>query len=88
VPSYLAALTLPRTIHRGRRFCGRLLALDSRCSVGSPDSPVNYSGARPGIPESGWFIIVRHGAPYTVLWHTGQSGAPIFSTLKDLLRFF
>jgi hypothetical protein len=28
-------------------------------SDGTPDSPVNYSGARPGIPESGWFGVVR-----------------------------
>ena len=63
VPSNFAALTLLRTIHRGRRFCRRPLALDSRCSTGSPDSPVNYSRARPGIPESGWFGVVRPGAP-------------------------
>jgi hypothetical protein len=60
----------------------------SCCSAGSPDSPVNYSRACPGIPESDWFITVRPGTPDTVRWHTGQSGAPIFSTLKDLLRFF
>jgi hypothetical protein len=27
----------------------------SHCSVGSPDSPVNYSGGCPGIPNSDWF---------------------------------
>jgi hypothetical protein len=57
-------------------------------SDGTSDSPKNYSGACSGILESGWFITVRPGAPDTVRWHTGQSGAPIFSTLKDLLRFF
>jgi hypothetical protein len=36
---------------------------DSHCSAGSPDSPVNYSGACPEIPESGWFGLVRPGAP-------------------------
>jgi hypothetical protein len=49
---------------------------------------MNYSGTRPGIPESGWFGVVRLGAPDTVRWHTGQSGAPFYSTLKFLLRFF
>jgi hypothetical protein len=71
VPSDFAALTLPRTVHRGRCFCSRPLALDSRCYAGSPDSPVNYSGAHPGILESGWFITVRPGAPDTVRWHIG-----------------
>jgi hypothetical protein len=47
---------------------------DSRCSVGSPDSPMNYSGARLRFPESGWLTPVRS-------WCTGQSGAPFFSTL-------
>jgi hypothetical protein len=32
-------------------------------SGGTPDSPVNYSGARRRIPESGWFGVVRPGAP-------------------------
>jgi hypothetical protein len=27
---------------------------------------VNYIGARPGIPESGWFGVVWPGAPDTV----------------------
>jgi hypothetical protein len=53
VSSDFAALTLQRIVHRGRRFCSQPLALDSRYSAGSPDSSVNYSGARPGIHESG-----------------------------------
>jgi hypothetical protein len=32
---------------------------ESRCSVGSPDSPVNYSGACLHFLESGWFEVVR-----------------------------
>jgi hypothetical protein len=38
------------------------VALDSRYSavtLDTPDSPVNYSGARPEKPESGKFEIVR-----------------------------
>jgi hypothetical protein len=38
----------------------------SRCSTGTLDSLVNYSGARPGIPESGWFEVVWPSAPDTV----------------------
>jgi hypothetical protein len=37
----------------------------SRCSTGTPDSSVNYSGARLSFPESGWFIFVR-------TWCTGH----------------
>jgi hypothetical protein len=37
----------------------------SRCSAGTPDSPVNYSGARLSFPESGSFIFVR-------TWCTGR----------------
>jgi hypothetical protein len=48
---------------------------------------VNYSGARLRFPESGWLELVWPGAPDTVLWHTGQSGAPVHNTLKSLLRF-
>jgi hypothetical protein len=64
-------------------FCRRPLARSSRCSAGtldSPvlplDSPVNYSGAAPRIPEGGEFGAEFPGAPDTVRWHTGQSGAP------------
>jgi hypothetical protein len=44
------------------------VALDSRCSTGTPDSPVNYSGARPQKPESGWFELYGPGAPDTVFF--------------------
>jgi hypothetical protein len=45
-------------------------------SAGTPDSPVNYSGAPLEIPEGSEFVFDRPGAPDTVRWHTGQSGAP------------
>jgi hypothetical protein len=35
------------------------VALESRCSAGAPDSPGNYSGARPQKPEGGEFAVVR-----------------------------
>jgi hypothetical protein len=37
---------------------------------------VNYSGAAPGKPEGEEFELIHPGAPDTVRWHTGQSGAP------------
>jgi hypothetical protein len=57
-------------------------------SSGTPDSPVNYSGARLQIPESGWFGVVRP-------WCTGHCSVAhrtvrcaIFSTLKFFAPFF
>jgi hypothetical protein len=43
----------------------RPLAWISRCSAGTPDSPVNYSGVCLLKPESGWFNPVR-------AWCTGH----------------
>jgi hypothetical protein len=51
-------------------------ARSSRCSAGTPDSPVNYSGAPSDFPEGSEFSFECPGAPDTVRWHTGQSGAP------------
>jgi hypothetical protein len=45
-------------------------------SGGTPDSPVNYSGAPLRIPEGRDLSLESPGAPDTVRWHTGQSGAP------------
>jgi hypothetical protein len=56
--------------------CRRPLALCSHYSAGTPDSPMNYSGAAPRIPEGGKFRVWFPGAPDTVRWHTGQSDAP------------
>jgi hypothetical protein len=53
-----------------------IVALVAVALLGAPDSPVNYSGARPQKPEDGEFAAVGPGAPNTVRWHTGQSGAP------------
>jgi hypothetical protein len=51
----------------------------------SPDSPVNYGGARLKKTESGWFELYGPGAPDTVRWCTRQSGVPFLRTLKFLL---
>jgi hypothetical protein len=52
-----------------RGLCSRLLAL---ATVGSPDSPVNYSRTPLCFPESSCFTAGQPGAPDT----TGQSGVP------------
>ena len=66
----------------------RPLRADSRCSAGAPDSPVNYSGAAPGKPEAKEFELIHPGAPDTVRWHTGQSGAPDQGTLRLTLALY
>jgi hypothetical protein len=45
-------------------------------SGGTPDSPVNYSGAPLKIPGGEEFSLESPGAPDTVRWCTGQSSAP------------
>jgi hypothetical protein len=45
------------------------------------DSSVNYSEAPLDFPEGEEFSVKSPGAPDTVLWHTGQSGAPDQGTL-------
>jgi hypothetical protein len=61
------------------------VALDSRCSAGTPDNPVNYSGAALQKPEGEEFESIVPGAPDTVRWHTGQSGVPDQGSLRFLL---
>jgi hypothetical protein len=39
-------------------------------SGATPDSPVNYSGVAPRIPEGGKFGVDLPGAPDTVRWYT------------------
>jgi hypothetical protein len=51
-------------------------------SGASPDSPVNLSGAASRILEGEQFGAGVPGAPDTVRWHTGQSGAPNQGTLR------
>jgi hypothetical protein len=57
-------------------------------SGGAPDSPVNYSGAPLRIPEGVEFSLKSPGAPDTVRWYTGQSGAPDQGTLRLSLALF
>ena len=60
-------------------------ARSSRCSAGTPDSPVNYSGAPLSFPEGEEFGLKSPSAPNTVRWCTGQSGAPDQGSLQFLL---
>jgi hypothetical protein len=73
-----------RTVH----FCRRPLALLAIAPLGTPDSPVNYSGVAPQIPEAKQFRVDLPGAPDTVRWHTGQSGAPDQGSLRLVLLLF
>jgi hypothetical protein len=52
------------------------IALATVAPLGTPDSPVNYSGVALQKPEAEQFRVDLPGAPDTVWWHTGQSGAP------------
>jgi hypothetical protein len=84
----VAALTSARTVlhcSRCRRPLESTVALASRCSAGTPDSPVNYSGARPQKPEGEELESIAPGAPDTVRWHAGQSGAPDQGSLRFLV---
>jgi hypothetical protein len=56
--------------------CSRCSAWHTGQSGATPDSPVNYSGVAPRIPEGGKFGVDLPSAPDTVRWRTGQSGAP------------
>jgi hypothetical protein len=69
-------------------LCRRPLARSSRCCAGTPDSPVNYSRAAPIIPEGEQFRVEFPGAPDTVRWRTGQSGAPDQGTLRLSFALF
>jgi hypothetical protein len=46
---------------------------------------VVYCGAASQIPEDGKFRVDLPGAPDTVRWHTGQSGAPDQGCLRYTL---
>jgi hypothetical protein len=79
-----AALTFAQTV-RALFTLQPTVALASRCSAGTPDSPVNYSTAALQKPEGGKFEVVRPWAPDAVRWQTGQSGAPDQGSLRFLL---
>jgi hypothetical protein len=55
-----------RTVH----FCRRPLALLAVAPHGTPDSPVNYSGGAPQIPEVEQFRVDLPGAPDSLVRQT------------------
>jgi hypothetical protein len=64
----------------------------SRCTAGTPDSPVSHRIVRWIIaewlfqkPEGDEFELIHPGAPDTVWWHTGQSGVPDQGSLRLVL---
>jgi hypothetical protein len=62
----------PRTVHALFTFaddhwrCSRYSAWHTGQSGATPDSPMNYSGVAPRIPEGGKFGVDLLGAPNTV----------------------
>jgi hypothetical protein len=65
------------------------VALASRCSAGTPDSPVNYSGARPQKPEGEEFEVNPPWCTghYPVAHRTVRGARPRFS-LVSFAPFF
>jgi hypothetical protein len=86
VPSLTSARAVALfTIHC--RLLQTTVGAVSRCSAGTPDSPVNYSRVAPQISEASELEIIHPGARDTVRWHTGQSGAPDQGSLRLLCSF-
>jgi hypothetical protein len=85
-PSGAALILRELSVHcsRCRRPLELPVELDSRCSAGTPDNPMNYSGAALQKPEGEEFESIAPGALDTVRWHTGRSSAPD----QGSLRFF
>jgi hypothetical protein len=89
-----SALTLARTVahsmcsadDRWREVAVAPLAHRTvRCATGHCPvlhRTVNYIGAASRIPEGEQFGVGAPGAPNTVWWHNGQSGAPDPGTLR------
>jgi hypothetical protein len=79
-----SAATLFITVHVTKRPLARrelLLRWLTGQSGGTPDSPVNYSGGCPGIPESGLFEAVR-------AWCTGHCPVRQISAHSSLAPIF
>jgi hypothetical protein len=67
----------------------RPLARSSRCSAGTPDSPVNYSGSAPRIPEGGKFGVEFPGAPDSPVRQTrAHFGCLLLSLFELFLGLF
>jgi hypothetical protein len=75
----------PRTVHVHCSLLQTTVGAVAVALVGTPDSPVNYSGVALQKPEAEQFRVDLPGAPDTVRWHTGQSGAPDQGSLRLVL---
>jgi hypothetical protein len=73
---------------RGWPVLSRFTLEHRTLSGGAPDSPVNYSGLRLRNPKAKSLKAILLGAPDTVRWHTGQSGAPDQGALQFLFAPF
>jgi hypothetical protein len=85
------ALTLraqSRTVQCSLLLLQTTVGAVSRCSVGTLNSPMNYSGVAPQIPEPSELEGIHPGAPDTDRWHTGQSGAPDQGSLRLSFALF
>jgi hypothetical protein len=64
-------------------------ARSSRCSAGTPDSPVNYSGAASHFPEGGKFSFKCPGAPDSLVRQTRVPlGCLLLSLFEPFLGLF
>jgi hypothetical protein len=68
-------------------FCRRLLVLLAITPLGTPDSPVNYSGVAPQNPEASELEGIHPSAPDTVRWCTRQSMCQTRAAFGCLLIF-
>jgi hypothetical protein len=85
---FIAPTTKMATVHCSCSCCRRPLAQVAVAPLGTPDSTVNYIRVAPRIPEGGKFGVDFPGAPDTVRWHTGQSGAPDQDNLRLSFALF
>jgi hypothetical protein len=67
-----ALLIIVHLLHTTVGAVSRYSALHTGQSVATPDSPVNYSGVAPQIPEDSELEGIHPGAPGTVRWCTGH----------------
>jgi hypothetical protein len=82
----------PRTVHVCKRPLELTVALDSRCSAGTPDSSVVHQTVRWIIADRRlrnrrWRVQFVRSLVHRTLsrWHTRQSGAPDQGSLRFLL---
>jgi hypothetical protein len=74
--------------------CIKCVAVDrcarsSRCSAGTPDSPVNYSGAPSNFPEGGEFSVECPSAPDSPVRQTRVPlGCLLLSLFEPFLGLF